>query len=330
MRVYIDKLEERIQSQDQEISALNTALADTEHKLDTTRQDLNASRAFVSSEGTADAQHLIKGLRELNSAIDDFAFRFMQEVLPDSATSKEVSKDGLEGLGKSFHGAAKISTFINIAYARKACVGDFIHPFICYALCIRLIELVYDPFVPGMNKEESSIFKEIYAMVHRNEIQERSARWRAITYAHSQPHRNNNLFCEKAADDFLHRMVKAIEPLIGADAVTFDHAKKEVGDAVKSVFLEAVKLQDKAQTGYMSFDYVPFVPGLDQPFHPAYMETAQDVRQGGKGKNSMAVLNLGLGMQAWKSVVKEDKSVGKDVNIALKAPVLCGNWNPSA
>ncbi|KAG8793685.1 hypothetical protein FRC17_008410, partial [Serendipita sp. 399] len=239
--------------------------------------------------------------------------------------------DGLEGLGKTFHGAAKISSFINIAYQRKVTVGDFIHPFICYALTVRLIELVFDPFVPGMNKEESDIFKEIYAMVHRNEPQERSARWRAITYAHSQPHRKNDLFCEKAADDFLHRMIKAIEPLIGPDhPITFEHAKKEVGDAVKAVFMEAVKLQDKARTGYMSFDYMPFIPAVDQPFHPAYMETNQDVRQGGRGKGSMAVLNLGLGMQAWKSVVKEDKTVGKDVNIALKAMVLCGNWDPSA
>lgn len=330
MKAYINRLEERIQSQDQEISALNTALADAEHKLDLTRQDLNASRAFVSSEGTQDAQHLIKSLREINSGVDDFAFRLMQEVLPDAAMSRQVTKAGLEGLGKQFHGASRISSFINVAYAKRVTVGDFVHPFICYALCQRLLDLVFQPFVPGLDRETSEIFQAIYQMVHQNEPQERSARWRAITYSHAYRRRNDKVFCEKAADDFLSQMASAFTPLIEPEAITFEQLKTELGDVVRGIFEDAVKLQDKARMGYMSFDYSPFMPPLDQPFHPMYMETAQDVRQGGKGKGSMAILSIGLGMQAWKSVVKEDKAMGKDVSIAVKAIVICGNWNPNA
>lgn len=329
MKGYINRLEERIQSQDQEISALNTALADTEHKLDTTRQDLNASRAFVSSEGTADAQYLIKTLRELNSSIDDFAFRLMQEVLPDSATAKVVSKAGLEGLGQHYHGAAKITTFLNIAYQRQVTVADFIHPFVCYAVCSRVRDLVFSPFAPGLDQETSEIFHKIYSMVHQNEPQERSARWRAITYSHAPTStRDKKAFCERAGDDLLSKLVDALNPLIAPDSITFDTVKAELGDVIKQTFEDAVKLQDKAKTGYMSFDYTAFMPPADQAFHAMYMETAQDVRQGGKGKASAAILTTGLGLQAWKSVVREDKSVGKDASIAVKATVLCGNWNP--
>jgi uncharacterized coiled-coil protein SlyX len=330
MKNYIDKLEERIQSQDQEISALNTALADAEHKLDLTRQDLNASRAFVSSEGTADAQHLIKSLREINSTIDDFAFRVMQEILPDSATSKQVTKSGLEGLGKNFQGAHKFNTFLNVAFHKNVTVGDFVHPFLCYAMCYRLLELVFRPFVPGLAHQDSEIFEMIYSMVHQNEPQERSARWRAITYKHAHRKRNDAEFCEVAADDFLLKIAEAINPLIAPESITFETLKAELGDVVKSIFRDAVKLQDMMRTGYMSFDYVPFMPPLDQPFHPLYMDTPQDVRQGGKGRASQAILTIGLGMHAWKSVVKEDKSMGKESNVALKATVLCGGWNPNA
>jgi hypothetical protein len=80
----------------------------------------------------------------------------------------------------------------------------------------------------------------------------------------------------------------------------------------------------------MSFDYTAFLAQPDQAFHPMYMETAQDVRQGGKGKSSAAVLNIGLGLQAWKSVLRDDKTVTKDMSVAVKANVLCGNWNPNA
>ncbi|KIM24673.1 hypothetical protein M408DRAFT_17529 [Serendipita vermifera MAFF 305830] len=333
MRNYIDKLEQRIQSQDHEISALNTALADTEHKLDMTRQDLNASRAFVSSEGTGDAQHLITSIKSLNSAIDDFAFRLMQEILPEAATSRVVSKAGLEGMHKAYPIADRAASFINTSFKVHATIGDFVHPFICNALCIRVQELVFQPFVPGLDRERSEIFHDIYQLVHRNEPQERSGRWRAITYAHADSRRNDKFFCEKAGDDFLLKMATALNPLIAPESITFETLKSELGDAIRGVFEDAIKLQDKAKTGYMSFDYAPFIPPIDQPYHPVYMNTLDncaDVKQGGKGKSSNAILVVGLGMQAWKSVLKEDKTHGRETTIAVKATVICGNWNPTA
>ncbi|CCA70380.1 hypothetical protein PIIN_04319 [Serendipita indica DSM 11827] len=330
MRNYIEKLEQRIVSQDIEISALNTALADTEHKLDLTRQDLNASRAFVSSEGTADAQNLIKSLRELNSAIDDFAFRFTQEALPESATSAKVTHRGLTAFGANYYGAVKISTFINVAYQRKATVGDFLHPFVCYALCQRLSELVFEPFVPGLENEMSDIFKKIYSTVNSNEPQDKSGRWRALTFSSVYRSRNITEYVEKGADDFLFKLIDAVNALTELEEkLTFENVQKELGDVARSIFTEAFKFQETACTNYLSYDYVPFLSSADQPFHPAYMETAQEVRQGGRGKSSTAILTIGLGLQAWKSVVKEDKTISKDYSIAVKANVICGNWDPN-
>lgn len=333
MRNYIDKLEQRIQSQDHEISALNTALADTEYKLDMTRQDLTASRAFISSEGTGDAQHLITLLKSLNSSIDDFAFRLMQEILPEAASSKAVTKAGLEALHKAYPPSSKLGSFINTSFRAQVTVGDFAHPFICNALCSRVSELVFSPFVPGLDRDRSDIFHEIYQLVHRNEPQERSGRWRAITYAHADARRDDKFFCERAGDDFLLKMSTALNPLIAPESITFETLKSELGDAIRGVFEDAVKMQDKAKTGYMSYDYVTFMPAVDHPYQPVYMNTSDncaDVKQGGKGKASNAILVVGLGMQAWKSVVKEDKTHGRETNIALKATVLCGNWNPNA
>jgi len=167
---YIDKLVDRVSSMENEITALNTALTDTEHALHSIRQDLSASRAVVASEGSVDAQFLIKMMRDLNSSIDDFAFQLLQ-VVPEAALTRKVSRDGLENLGKAFEHSRKILTFVNLAYKHNVTVGDFIQPFIQYALCMRLMEVVFSPWVPGMPREKSDIFHGIYSLVHQKEAQ---------------------------------------------------------------------------------------------------------------------------------------------------------------
>ena len=167
---HIDKLHERITSMESEISALNTVLSDTEHALHSTRQDLSASRAFVSSEGSVDAQFLIKMMRDLNSSIDDFAYQLLQ-VVPEATLTRKVSRAGLEGLVKAFEHSRKILSFINLAYKNSVSVGDFIQPFVQFALCMHLSELVFTPWVPGMPRETSQIFHDIYTLVHRKEAQ---------------------------------------------------------------------------------------------------------------------------------------------------------------
>ena len=170
MREYIGKLHERIASMESEISALNTSLSDTEHALHSTRQDLSASRAFVASEGGVDAQFLIKMMRDLNSSVDDFAYELLQNI-PEATLTRKVSRSGLEALVKSSDHARRIITFINLAYQNRATVGDFIQLFVQYALCIRLFEVVFSLWVPGMARDKSEIFHNIYSLVHQREAQ---------------------------------------------------------------------------------------------------------------------------------------------------------------
>jgi len=326
---YIDKLHDRISSMENEITALNTALTDTEHALHSIRQDLSASRAFVASEGSVDAQFLIKMMRDLNGSIDDFAFQLMQAI-PEAALTRKVSRDGLEGLGKTFEHARKIMTFINQAYKSGVTIGDFIQPFVQYALCVRLMEVIFSPWVPGMPREKSDIFHGIYNLVHQREAQERSARWRAITYSHAWPERDDKRFCELAGSDMISRLVDCLGPLCAPDEISFDALKSTFGETVSDLFMDAIKFQDKARVSFMSFDYTPLLSRVDEPFNPMFMETNQEVRQGSKHKSSNAILPVGFGLQAWKSVVREDKSIGKEVQVALKGQVLCGTWSPGA
>jgi len=326
---HIEKLVERITSMESEITALNTVLSDTEHALHSTRQDLSASRAFVSSEGSVDAQFLIKMMRDLNGSIDDFAYQLLQ-IVPEPTLTKRVSRNGLEGLVKAFDHSRKILSFINLAYKHSVSVGDFIQPFVQFALCMHLSEVVFGPWVPGMPRETSEIFHNIYTLVHRKEAQERSARWRAITYSHALPERDDQKFCEIAGSEILLQLADCLGPLCGAENVSFDALKATFGASVSDILMDAIKFQDKARSSYMSFDYIPVMARIDEPFNPMYMETNQEVRQGSQHKSSNAILPVSFGLQAWKSIVKEDKTIGKEVQIALKIHVLCGTWSPNA
>ena len=128
----------------------------------------------------------------------------------------------------------------------------------------------------------------------------------------------------------LSRLADNLGPLCGADQVSFDTLKAAFPTTMSDLFMDAIKFQDKARSSYMSFDYTPFIPRVDEPFNPIYMETNQKVNwQGSTHKSSNAVLPVAFGIQAWKSVVKEDRSIGKDAQIALKAHVLCGTWSPN-
>ena len=128
----------------------------------------------------------------------------------------------------------------------------------------------------------------------------------------------------------LSRLADSLGLLCGADQVSFDTLKAAFPTAMSELFLDAIKFQDKARASFMSFDYVPFLPRIDEPFNPMFMETNQEVRQGSTSKSSNAVLPISFGLQAWKSVVKEDRTIGKEAHIALKAHVICGTWRPQA
>lgn len=128
----------------------------------------------------------------------------------------------------------------------------------------------------------------------------------------------------------LSRFADILGPLCGTDQVSFDMLKSTFGTTMSDLFMDAIKFQDKARASYMSFDYNPLVSRIDEPFNPMFMETNQEVRQGSTQKSSHAILPVGFGLQAWKSVVREDKTIGKEVQVALKSQVLCGTWSPNA
>jgi hypothetical protein len=119
-------------------------------------------------------------------------------------------------------------------------------------------------------------------------------------------------------------------PLCAPDGVSIETIKSVFGEAMSDIFMDAIKFQDKARASYMSFDYTPTMSRIDDPFNPMFMETNEEVRQGSKHKSSNAILSIGLGLHAWKSVVREDKTIGKEMQVALKSQVLCGTWSPSA
>ena len=128
----------------------------------------------------------------------------------------------------------------------------------------------------------------------------------------------------------LSRLADSLGLLCGADQVSFDMLKAAFPTAMSELFMDAIRFQDKSRASYISFDYIPFIPPVDKPFDPSYMETTQEVRQGSRSKSSHVVLPVSFGIRAWKSVAKEDGTIWREAKLALKAQVVCGTWCPKA
>ena len=65
----------------------------------------------------------------------------------------------------------------------------------------------------------------------------------------------------------------------------------------------------------MSFDYTPLIPRIDELFNvqPNVIETNKDIGRSSKHDSSNAILPVGLGLQARRSAVKVDKTIGTEV-----------------
>ena len=147
---YIDKLYDWISSMENGIKVLNTALSDTEHAIYPTRRDLSACHAFIASEWGVDVPFLLQKMRNLNGSIDNFAYQLLQVTPEASLTGKYLEGD--------------LGTCGNCSNMRaRPCfpkpgtrIGDFIQPFVQYTACMRLLEVVFTHWVPGVLRKRTS------------------------------------------------------------------------------------------------------------------------------------------------------------------------------
>ncbi|KIM22007.1 hypothetical protein M408DRAFT_333126 [Serendipita vermifera MAFF 305830] len=293
--------------------------ADAVKTLDSQRQILNASRSFTAREGTLDAATLIQSFKDLNSSIGDFSFEVLRS-LDEAADTIILEQDHYNRL-RDVSTDPNIMSFITAieGCGKELTPGDVVDPVITSILVAQLINIVFRPFVPGLDEARSLALSRLYEAMRKTEPQERSARWRSITYNHT-PANTGPTFLEEVADEFISQVQKVLNALIGEkqQALTPEFRQLAV-----SLFDAATKIQKRAKTEYVSFDYEVY--GI--PYNTKCDPNAMEISQAGESPPVCVWATVGLGMMATR---KLHDSKEFEISYPVKATVVCDNWDHEA
>ncbi|KAG8869425.1 hypothetical protein FRC20_001464 [Serendipita sp. 405] len=326
-------------------------------ELDAQRKVLNATRAFASREGTVDAQALIQLFNDLNASIGDYAFEVLRG-LNDKAESRSLDGDDFANIIGLFRTPSNdpndstvdpnIGKFLERLEKMKDDLTpmDIIDPIIQFTLCRHLYYQIFMPFAPSLTVENSDALHDIYTKMRRSEPQERSARWRSITYKQALNMQKPGAL-HKFIEDETNAFVKLVYDILnalnkGEEAKPPTDLFKAAGD----IFQAAMKVQERAKTEYVSFDYeVTFYRREYQPsreivdgkektvlkmMRPTFDPSLMEASQGAKGTTPRSVwMTVGLGMIALKGV-RTEGGMKSEMSTPVKAKVIGDNWDPNA
>ena len=331
---------------------LNTALLknnllNLENQLKMTREELGASRAFVTDETSSDASDLIRRLTDLVEAVDDLAFRFVSSPQLDELLSRPFTREAeialLRGAGQR---APMFYPIASHCLDTRGLTSQFMQTTIQHLMFHFFERQIFEPFIPGLSNAEDEPTNSLYNLILSNgeafpslvavfrffdrsyaEPQNRAARWRSITYAHAHPRRNDMALVNQCGEEFnkvITGMLQHLSP--GAPPLTL----RPFIESVESIILDAIKWQDQAKMNYLGYDYTPFVP-WNTSFNSQRMTKDDESVADHNGGEGHVIACVGIGLEAVNNVIsKTGGRIEKARTVPLKAVVLCGkrpDWN---
>jgi hypothetical protein len=288
--------------------------------LESQRQVLNASRSFAAREGTLDAATLIQSFNDLNSSIGDFSFEVLRG-LDEEADKHPLAKEDYGRIHEILTNS-NVKRFVRRIADRELKASDVVDPIVTGIIVEDLMSTVFEPFAPGLDKGRSDVLKRIYKKMQASEPQERSARWRSISYTHAVSKRDPQ-FLHQAADQSVAKVADALSALSGGKETKLP---EDYHLLARSIFEAAVKVQNRAKTEYVSFDYEVY----DIPTKDPYNKIMMDVSQAGIENPSEVWITIGLGMKAKRRIPGEGSELMVERSIPVKPMVICNNWDHNA
>jgi hypothetical protein len=161
----------------------------------------------------------------------------------------------------------------------------------------------------------------IYTRIQSREPQERCAHWRSIAYTHAIMLWQDDTYLKTATTRAIENISKVLSLL--SDGIE-TKLPQDFWNLAFKLFQSAAELQTKAKTSYVSFDYGISFQSSGKDFESGWME----VSQGGATAAKTVWLTVGLGMTAMRNTLTEGKDSLLESTCAVKASVVCDNWDP--
>ena len=294
-------------------NALRDQLAATRAELVQVRQDLQASRSFVSTEASDDGKTLSDMLSVLNQKIDEFAY-VVGDLVPSQMGEARFTPPKTE---KGLADMRSLETLGLFAIQTDLSLADVLQYGIQHATCKHLLEILFMQFAPGIDESLSHHLSELHCSLSLHYPQAHGGRWRAMSYNHIRP---QGIEISAPAKWWVKRMLDLVNLCAPGCHPAKDTLPTNALEKAKEMFSAALALQDKAKTAYLAYDYEVFAVDLGSRFNEREMNYGGDDRK--KGKHGEVVAVLGLGLKAWRSVCEDEGKYMREQVIPVRVSVL--------
>ena len=287
--------------------------ANLRKELARTRQELQATRRFVSSEAPDDGNALLDMVTDLNRQIDDFAFDIV-DLIPQSFHDQTF--EAPLGLADQ-----TIPNNFFVQAVQVSCSLAEVLQYLAQHETCRALTHVFGRFIPGIEETTDNFLLSVYTAIWSNHPQAHSARWRSMTYRHLRPQLGD--FSRSAAElvEYMRKRIKIAIP----DVTLSAHVSPGLLNKAAGLFETAVRFQDKAKSLYLSYDYQTFLVEPDSSFDGHFMRFGGQAREG-RTRNGEVVLVLGLGLKASRNFLQGDDHYEREEVVVVPVPVLTADW----
>lgn len=313
MESTVNQYEDHLQRSKSITNALHDQLAATRAELVQVRQDLQASRSFLSTEASDDGKTLADMLSVLNQKIDEFAY-VVGDLVPyhlgEAGFTPPNTEKGPVDMGS-------LETLGFFAVQTNLSLAEVLQYGIQHATCNRLLDRLFIPFAPGIDKSLSHHLSELHRSISLHYPQAHGGRWRAMTYSHIRP---PSLGVSGEASRWVEHVLAIVNIFAPGCHPAKDPLPAKALEKAKEMFSAALAVQDKARIAYLAYNYEVFAVDLGSRFNEREMEYGGDDRK--KQKHGEVVAVLGLGLKAWRSVCGDEGQYVREQVIPVRVSVL--------
>lgn len=278
-----------------------------------TRQELQATRTFVSSEASDGGKALLDMMMDLNRQIDDFAFDIV-DLIPQRF--HDVTVEAPTGQPDETF----LNSFFLQATQASSCLAEVIQYLAQHETSQFLMD-VFERFIPGLEDIYDDFLLETYDSICSNHPQAHSARWRSMTYKDIRPELESLSIVAATLVEHMKQKIKIVMPNITLST----HSPPKLLNKAVGLFATAIRFQDEAKSSYFSYDYQAFLVEPGSSFNGHIMRFGGQGREVGT-RNGKVVLVLGLGLKASRCLLQGDGHYEREEVNVVPVPVLTADW----
>ncbi|KAH7096191.1 hypothetical protein BKA62DRAFT_720368, partial [Auriculariales sp. MPI-PUGE-AT-0066] len=272
-------MEDRLAASERRLKELNAAFLEVEKRLEVSKLSAAAARGFAEAEDV-DGKAIVDLFNDFIEGLNDFVFCVLDK-LDEKNLAAELAYDRVRNLAVQ---SQTRSHFLFNFLATMAKEGASVDQAVLSAMKASAFSVLYTrvflPPVPycgqPIDPQAVGLLMWIRDRISQQESQEKSGRWRAMTYEAMRMAQNDDALIQQTTSELFFALQQIISALIfapqGDEEASFRMLFEGLSERTAKVIKTAIRIQDHAKRVYVSCDYSIYFPSPNDVFSPVDME----------------------------------------------------------